>query len=112
MMRVIEVGLKSIVDALGITLDWHERSWETMLTKIGDELTKRNRANDPAWKAERTFFEETYGLLNAVRVAWRNPGLHVDKVYDSERAEHIYRMVRDFMEHLSTKLAEEKPTAP
>jgi hypothetical protein len=105
MMRLMEVGLKDITKELQITLEWHERSWEKMLTKINDEMTRRNKLNDPGWTESRPFFEGAYASLNAVRVAWRNPTMHVEKKYDPDDAGEISSMVRIFMEYLYTTLS-------
>jgi hypothetical protein len=32
--------------------------------------------------------------------------MHVEGVYDEERAEHIFNVVKGFMQHLATKLSE------
>ena len=105
-MRVLELGLKSLASALGLTLDWHERSWGKILNKIKEEIGRRNKSADPAWTPERTFFEDAYSSLHAVKDAWRNTTMHVEKVYDFDRSEHIYRSVRALMEQLTTKLHE------
>jgi hypothetical protein len=106
MMRVLECGLKSIAAGLGITLNPQHRNWGGILSQIRDEIANRNKINNPQWKVDKPFFEQAYGSLHAVKDAWRNTTMHIEKVYDSDGAEHIYRMVRAFMEQLSTKLHE------
>jgi hypothetical protein len=106
MIRVLECGLKSVAAALGITLNPHNRNWGGILGQIRDEMANRNKINDPQWNADKAFFEQAYGSLHAVKDAWRNTTMHLEKVYDSDGAEHIYRMVRAFMEQLSAKLQE------
>jgi hypothetical protein len=105
MMRLMEIAVKDIADALMITLAWDDRSWGKVLNLIKTELDARNKSGDAAWVGQRVFFEDAFVHLNAVKVAWRNPTMHVDKKYDPDRASEIYDMVRIFMEHLYTTLS-------
>jgi hypothetical protein len=106
MMRVLELGLKSVVFALGITLEGRDRSWGKILNKVKEEIDRRNKSADSKWTPDRAFYEDACSSLHAVKDAWRNTTMHVEKVYNLDRAEHIYRMVRAFMEQLSTQLHE------
>jgi hypothetical protein len=77
------------------------------LRDIWTEIGNRNKAADPAWTGQqKAFFENIHADLSSVKNAWRNPSMHADKVYDSERAEDIYNSVRGFMRHLAEHLDE------
>jgi len=44
--------------------------------------------------------------LDGVRIAWRNPTMHIENSYSPERAEEILIGVRALMRHLATRLSE------
>jgi hypothetical protein len=108
LMRVIEVAVKAVGNALGIiaSIKTAQPSWEKVLKAVGDEMERRHQAKDPAWPSLKPFYEDVYADLRAVKTAWRNPSMHVDKTYDEERAEDIYNAVKGFMRHLATHLDE------
>jgi len=45
-------------------------------------------------------------MLDSVRVAWRNPTMHIENSYSPERAEEILVATRSLMRHLATKVSE------
>lgn len=98
--RIMEVGLKSLAAAVGIP---QQNDWGKYLQEIGKELQSRFK-NSGARTSDEQFYSETAITFDAVRRAWRNPTMHVDKMYSSERAEEILISVRSFMRHLATKL--------
>jgi hypothetical protein len=100
--RVMESGLKALAKALGIQ---RQNDWGKYLTEIDNELTKRFKASG-ARTAEEQFFAEVHITFDAVRRAWRNPTMHVDKTRTMERAEEIMISVRSFMRHLATILSD------
>ncbi len=97
LMRITESGLRAIHQCLGIKvpLTGNNRNWGSILGRIRDEV--QNRGNK--WTKKDTF-QEQYALLDAVKDAWRNPGLHIDKKYTQDEAEHIFAMVRGWMTKL------------
>jgi hypothetical protein len=56
--------------------------------------------------ANEHFFAEAHTVFDGMRRAWRNPTMHVENAYSSERAEEIMLAVRSFMRHLATKFSE------
>jgi hypothetical protein len=106
--RAVEVGLKSVMASLGLSVPTgRQPSWGEVLRDIWNEIGNRNKAADPAWTGQqKAFFENIHADLSSVKNAWRNPSMHADKVYDSERAEDIYNSVRGFMRHLAEHLDE------
>jgi hypothetical protein len=54
--------------------------------------------------ADEPFFSTATVNLRAVKDAWRNPTMHVERVYDEELATELWGAVRAFMRHLATKL--------
>jgi hypothetical protein len=105
-MRVLGIGLNALARNLGVT---DEENWKTIIDKIEKEI----RMIDEAFPKEK---RKTIGKFNAeaalqfhyFKNAWRNHVMHVRDTYDEQRAESIFRHVKDFMVHLATELKEER----
>jgi hypothetical protein len=116
LMRIMETGIRAIADCLGTpppTKD-AERNWGVMLRRIKEELDRRTAARPPLWgvSSDKDFFYEAYASLDAVRVAWRNTTMHVEKTYPEDAAEHIFGAVKGFMSALASRCDETgKPKA-
>jgi len=105
LMRVMEVGLR----VLGNTLKLHEstnRNWETILKKCDEELKKPLANRSPIWRSDDQFFASATAMLRSVKDAWRNPTMHIEKVYTEEQVESIWNAIKGFMRHLATKIKE------
>lgn len=100
--RVLEVGLQALANAVGVT---KQNDWGRYLKLIDDELTNRIKAAG-ARTPDEQFYAEARASFDDMRRAWRNPTMHVDKVYSSARAEEILISVRSFMRHLAMKVHE------
>lgn len=100
--RVLEVGLQALANAVGVT---KQNDWGRYLKAIDDELTSRMKLAG-ARTPDEQFYAEARAAFDDMRRAWRNPTMHVDKVYSSARAEEILISVRSFMRHLATKVHE------
>jgi hypothetical protein len=103
LMRVMEVGLRATSQALGIP---YAPSWESHLKQIQDRINMKWRKRGIRWKRDEPFFRGVLGHLQAVKVAWRNPTMHIVNHYTPEQAEDIFNSVRGFMRHLATRLSE------
>jgi hypothetical protein len=108
LMRLVECGLRSLGAALNDPrLDPKQNpSWETILRKCDKELQKPLKDRCIEWKTDEPFFSTATANLRAVKDAWRNPTMHVEKHYDGEEAREIYSATRAFMRHLASKLSE------
>ncbi len=100
--RVAEVGLRALAAELRVS---SQNDWGKYLSGIEKELTNRFKASG-ARSANEQFFAEAHITLDAVRRAWRNPAMHVEKTYSVDQAEAILGSVRSFMRHLATRLKE------
>ncbi len=98
--RVMEVGLKALASELTIG---QQNDWGRYLKSIDDSLKDRFKTAG-ARSADEQFFAAAWDTFDAVRRAWRNPTMHVDKTYTVEHAEEILVAVRSFMRHLAVKL--------
>lgn len=104
LMRVLESGLAALAQTVSVG---SQNDWGKYLSEIGKELERRQKAAG-ARSADEQFYAEVALHLGNVRVAWRNPTMHVDKSYSVERAEEILIAVRQFMRHLAQRV-KEKP---
>lgn len=105
LMRVMEVALLVLGSALKL-LPTTNRSWDSVLKKYEAELSKPLAQRCPEWAADDSFFSGATVFLRSVKDAWRNPTMHVEKVYTEEQAEDVWNAVKGFMRHLATKLKE------
>jgi hypothetical protein len=101
LMRVMEVGLHALAKDLKIG---YAPSWESYLKKIEEELKVKHSARTAWWKKHGPFYRDLSGDLVAVKNAWRNPTMHIEKRYDQDEATLILKSVEAFMRRMSTKL--------
>lgn len=108
LMRALEVALDAIGLGAGVpnTVIEAKNSWETLLKKIAKQVEVNDTSGDPAWPPKRRFFVDAQAHLYAVKNAWRNPSMHLEKKYDEKEAIRILNAVKGFMEHLATHLNE------
>jgi len=108
LMRAIEVGLRALGASLKNTDLEPKRNptWEKILKPCDDELKKPLGLRSLEWQTDELFFSNATANLRAVKDAWRNPSLHVERDYDQSQALEVFNAVRAFMRHLATKLKE------
>lgn len=102
LMRACEVALKGLASALEVS---EQGDWGSYLRKIAETLEKRGKTASKR-SADEQFFSEAAANFEHLKRAWRNPTMHVDKTYSTERAGEILSAVRSFMGHLATKICE------
>ena len=107
LMRVVEVGLRALAASLNNpNLDPKRNpNWETILRKGDEDLAKPLNQRSPEWQADESFFSTAHANLRAVKDAWRNSTMHIERRYDPEEAEEVWNAVKAFMRHLSQKLS-------
>jgi hypothetical protein len=105
LMRAMESGLRVTAKALEIE---YTPNWGAYLTEIQKRIDVQWKLKTVTWKRDEPFFRDVLAYLQAVKVAWRNTTMHVDKTYTPEQAEEIFNAIRVFMRHLATDL----PKAP
>jgi len=99
LMRVMEIGLKALANPLGIP---YAPSWESYLRQIEAKITAKHSSKSKKWKKEEPFYRDVLGDLQAVKIAWRNPTMHIVRRYTTEEADDILRAVRAFMRRMAT----------
>lgn len=108
LMRIVEVLLRAIGASLSIPApSGADKNWGNMLSAIKTNMTARNQKSNAGWKAnDRNFFEDVYASIDAVRVAWRNTTMHVERRYDEDEAEHLLHVVKALAKKLSGRCDE------
>ena len=102
-MMVVEHILIAINHCLGITtpLVGNDQNWGNILKRIKDEIASRSK-----WP-EKDYFQELYARLDAVKDAWRNSTMHVEKKYTPDEAEEIFRLTLQTLEKAASKMDEQ-----
>jgi hypothetical protein len=105
LMRVTEHGLKAFADLLEIKD--HAPTWEPIIRKIDDELKAPYK--DRKYKGNQDFLANASTHLHAVKVAWRNKTMHVEKINTMEHAKEVYDATCGFMRYLAENFPQRKP---
>jgi hypothetical protein len=110
LMRVMEVGLRALSKALDIP---YAPSWESHLKQIKKQIESPHKEKTRGWKAQEAFYKDAMGDLEAIKLTWRNPTMHIVKEFDDDHARMIYLAVGTFMSRLATRLKEpRRPASP
>jgi hypothetical protein len=104
LMRVTEVGINAIASLLEITD--HNPTWEPIIRKIDTELKADYK--DRKYKGNQEFLANASTHLHAVKVAWRNKTMHVEKVNTMEHAKEIYDATCGLMRTLAENFPQRK----
>lgn len=105
LMRTMEIGLNSVSLSLGISLN-ENGNWGKALRGMSDAELKKKAAAHAVFLKHRDFYEDIAAMFSAVKDAWRNATMHVERSYSEEEAEEIIGAVRTFMKSLAKKLDE------
>lgn len=105
LMRVMESGLKALAKALDIP---YAPSWESYIKQIETKISEKHKHKGIKWKRDEPFFREVLGNLQTIKIAWRNPTMHIVRQYTPEEADDIFRAVRSFMRKISGRIGETK----
>jgi hypothetical protein len=99
----MQVGLNALAEKVGIPKS-ENRSWDAILQKVDPELKKRHHDKSEFFQKNEAFCAEAVALLRSVKIAWRNPTMHVENVYDETKALDVLNAVKGFMRYLATQL--------
>jgi hypothetical protein len=103
LMRVMEVGLRAIGKELGID---YAPSWDAYIGGIQKNINAKHDDKSDEWKTAEPFYKEMLGNLMTIKIAWRNPTMHIARNYTPDEAEDVLRAVRGFMQRLSEKFSQ------
>jgi hypothetical protein len=101
LMRIMEAALKELAKLLGIP---YAPSWESYIAQIKNKISERPKRKGIKWKKDELFFQETLGDLQAIKIAWRNPTMHIVRRYSVDESDDIFRAVRGFTKRLAPRL--------
>ena len=105
LMRVMEAGLRVLGREAGID---HAPSWEGWLRKLNGKFEEKHQNKSSAWKKKEPLIRDLCGDILAVKYAWRNPTMHIEREYTIDEAVQIYSAVQNFMVRLATKFGEKR----
>lgn len=97
-MRVMELGLRKLAKELGVP---YAPSWESYITQIQARITAKHKTKGVKWKRDQPYFTEILGNLVTVKIAWRNPTMHVRRTYSVEEASEVFNAVRGLMQRIA-----------
>jgi hypothetical protein len=83
-------------------------SWESYIKQIETKISEKHKHKGIKWKRDEPFFREVLGNLQTIKIAWRNPTMHIVRQYTPEEADDIFRAVRSFMRKISGRIGETK----
>lgn len=107
LMRVMEYGLRRLAIRLKVPKNRiKKKTWDTILKEMNNGITSLSSlpSLSAAQRKLRDRGAEAAAHLNNVRIAWRNPVMHSERLYDQKEAEDIYDNVKTFMNFLATKV--------
>ncbi len=105
LMRISEAGVKAL--ALAIGYEWNQYpNWGKFFKQYDAQMATSPTKHVEPWLTHSQFLEDAGGNLRAVKDAWRNDTMHLDKVYDEDQARHLLAVIPSFMRHLSSKIDE------
>lgn len=108
LMRVTELGLQEIARLLGMT-DF-QPTWEPIIRKIDNEL--KAKYEDRKFKGSSELLANISTHVHAVKMAWRNRTMHVDKKHTMEEAREIYHATCGLMRYIAENLPAKQPAKP
>jgi hypothetical protein len=114
LMRAMEVVLRLLSSSLNDPdLDPKKNpSWERILLRCDEQLKLPVEKRSPEWKKDDQFYSDATANLRAVKNAWRNPTMHVERDYDEEETVDVVSAVRGFMKHTANKLGSKNDPRP
>jgi len=108
LMRVMERGLTAYAANLGIS---YAPSWEAYIRQLNKEFDVEFDKKSKTWKKIEPFHKQIMGDIIAIKIAWRNPTIHIVNDYDENEATRSFAAVQGFMQRLATRIKEPRKRA-
>ena len=102
MMRIMEVALKALAKEIGMS---NLPSWESYIDKIDKGISANYKTKSRKWKKNQKYYAEIFGDLQAIKIAWRNPTMHIERHYDQDEAEDVFRATKNFLSRFAKHLS-------
>lgn len=97
-MRALEVSLRTFAKKIGIE---YRPSWESYLKAIEGVLDKTHSQKTNAERKNAAKYREILGDLMSVKIAWRNPTMHVERRYEDSEAMQVLVATNILMQKLA-----------
>lgn len=111
LMRAMEITLISIRKCFGLPdpEKFSERNWGKILQGLRLDVERRNRQAPTGWTnpEDQQLFSNIIGSIAAVKLAWRDPTMHVETKYLPNEAQEIFASVRTLMQKVASRMDEE-----
>jgi hypothetical protein len=107
LMRVTEAGICRLAKRLKVPQrKVKHKTWDTILREINGAISALSTlpSLSPKKRKLRDRAAEATAHLNNVRIAWRNPVMHSERLYDSAEAEDIFQNVKAFTNYLAAEV--------
>ena len=107
-IRCLEAGIRAMARCLAIAdpVKGADRSWMKLLGAIKVEIDKRWAPNLIQTGGDAELFANAYAALAGMQNPWRNATMHLDQIYTSKDAQHIFEIVGGFMRKLASRMDE------
>ena len=104
-MRVMEIALRAAEGSLQLP-PISDRNWGALLERWHSKAIVKFPASLPIYTAHEDFYKDIRATLCAVKDAWRNPTMHVERDYEEDEAKEVMTAVRSFARKLAAHLNE------
>jgi hypothetical protein len=117
LMRILEYGLRALAKQLMVTFKTKQgtsipidlQEWGNIIGAIENKIDDMKSRRKSRQKAEDLqFYSEAAKEFRYFKDAWRNHVMHTKASYDSHDAAKVMEHVKEFMQHISTRLQEVK----
>jgi hypothetical protein len=105
LMRSIEVALRCFAKKLKVE---YRPTWDAYCNAIDKALSKPHKDKTPSERKQEPRYREILGDLMAVKLAWRNPTMHVERRYEPHEALQVFIATGILLDRLATAGVREK----
>jgi hypothetical protein len=108
-MGVLQPGLYALANAVGANFDHYyaSESWGKIIDLIEEAIGRLRKAKKSNEKDDQlNFYSQAATQFRYFKDAWRNYVSHLRKHYEPDEAFLVLSHVREFMEHLSSRVKE------
>lgn len=109
LLRALERALQAVCLSMGlpVTNAGKGANWNSLLQSIHAEMSRRNKIGASAWSnLTAAFVSQVHASVDGIRVAWRNPTMHVENTYTQLEAEHIYGLIGGLLALIAGRIDE------
>ena len=110
--RAAARGVNALWKALGKTSSNKGLSWEEVLLDLEYEQSKPVAEQPPFWRTYPALCGESIAAVRAIKNAWRDHTLHVERTYNESQAMRIFTAVEHFLQTLAAVLDESGSVYP